>query len=113
LVEEIQAEFNQRLETESQVMCFPVEARTPWELYRGSGSGEAHRSYIVVPNESLEEDIARLDALCRTLGAGLILFNSSNPGAPQFEIRVRGAKHEPDMFYVNTYMKLVEEELFA
>lgn len=73
----------------------------------------SHRSYIVVPSESQEEDIARLDVLCRTLGVGLILFDASSPGAPEFEIRVRAARHEPDMFYVNKYMRLVEDELFG
>lgn len=73
----------------------------------------SHRSYIVVPRESSEDDIARLDVLCRSLGVGLILFDATSPGAPQFEIRVRAAKHEPDMFYVNKFMKLVEEELFT
>jgi len=73
----------------------------------------SHRSYIVVPRESSEEDIARLDVLCRTLGVGLILFDAARPSTPEFEIRVRAAKHEPDMFYVNRYMKLVEKELFS
>jgi hypothetical protein len=73
----------------------------------------SHRSYIVVPAESQEEDIARLDVLCRTLGVGLILFDAMNPTAPEFQIRVRAARHEPDMFYVNKYMRLVEDELFS
>lgn len=73
----------------------------------------SHRSYIVIPRDSSEEDIARLDVLCRTLGVGLILFDPATPDTPQFEIRVRAAKHEPDMFYVNRYMKLVEKELFS
>jgi hypothetical protein len=73
----------------------------------------SHRSYIVVPKESSEDDVARLDVLCRTLGVGLILFDAATPSAPQFEIRVRAAKHEPDMFYVNKYMKLIEDDLFA
>jgi hypothetical protein len=73
----------------------------------------SHRSYIVVPTASQEEDIARLDVLCRTLGLGFILFDATNPAAPAFEIRVRAARHEPDMFYVNKYMKLIEEELFS
>lgn len=73
----------------------------------------SHRSYIVVPKGSSEDDIARLDVLCQTLGVGLILFNADNPSAPAFEIRVRAAKHEPDMFYVNKYMKLIEDDLFA
>ena len=73
----------------------------------------SHRSYIVIPKESPEEDLARLDALCRIFGTGLILFDNTNPKTPGFEIRVRAAKHEPDMFYVNKYIKLVEDDLFS
>jgi hypothetical protein len=73
----------------------------------------SHRSYIVVPAASQEEDIARLDVLCRTLGLGFILFDAANTTTPDFQIRVRAARHEPDMFYVNKYMKVIEEELFS
>jgi hypothetical protein len=59
-------------------------------------------SYIVVPTDSLEEDIARLDVLCRTLGVGLILFDAEN-----------AARHDPDMFYVNKFMRLIEDEFFS
>jgi hypothetical protein len=72
----------------------------------------SHKSYVVIPRDSLEEDIARLDALCRIFGIGLILFDRTKPEAPDFEIRVRAAKHEPDMFYANKYMRFVEEDLF-
>ncbi|MBI5756400.1 MAG: hypothetical protein HZA12_05685 [Nitrospirae bacterium] len=72
-----------------------------------------HKSYIVVPKESPEEDMARIDALCLIFGIGLILFNSRNSKEPRFEIRVRPTKHEPDMFYVNKYMKLLENDLFS
>ena len=72
----------------------------------------SHKSYIVIPKESPNEDMARIDALCRIFGIGLILFDSQNYNDPQFEIRVRSNKHEPDMFYVNKYMKLIEDELF-
>jgi hypothetical protein len=73
----------------------------------------SHKSYIVVPKDSPEEDIARLDALCRGFGVGLILFDSGSCQVPRFEIRVRASKHEPDMFYVNKYMRLIEDELFS
>ncbi|MBI3016339.1 MAG: hypothetical protein HYY65_15040 [Candidatus Tectomicrobia bacterium] len=73
----------------------------------------SHKSYIVIPGDSPEEDTARLDTLCRIFGIGLILFDSNEPRAPRFEIRVRATKHEPDMFYVNRCMKLVEDELFS
>jgi hypothetical protein len=67
----------------------------------------------VIPKDSLEEDVARLDVLCRIFGIGLILFDASNAETPDFEIRVRAAKHDPDMFYANKYMKLVEDSLFS
>ena len=66
-----------------------------------------------MPSDSSEGDVARLDALCRIFGIGLILFDSESPEEPDFQIRVRAAKHEPDMFYINKNMKLVEEELFS
>src|SRR3989304_5493655 len=55
----------------------------------------SHKSYIVVPKESPEEDITKIDALCLIFGIGLILFDSNSSKAPQFEIRVRPGKHEP------------------
>ncbi|MEW6358005.1 MAG: hypothetical protein AB1696_16850 [Planctomycetota bacterium] len=72
----------------------------------------SHKVYLVVPNAASEADIARLDALCRLYGIGLILFDAEKPKDPGFEIRVRATKHEPDMFYVNKNLKAVEDELF-
>jgi hypothetical protein len=73
----------------------------------------SHKSYLVIPVTSSPEDLARLDAICRIFGIGLILFDSKSADKPDFEIRVRATKHEPDMFYVNRNMKLVEDELFG
>ena len=73
----------------------------------------SHKSYIVIPKNSSQGDILKLDALCLIFGIGLVLFDSSNPNDPQFEIRVRPLRHEPDMFYVNKYMKLIEKELWG
>ena len=72
----------------------------------------SHKSYIVVPNNSQIEDITRLDTLCRQFGLGFILFDSHNPEEPNFEIRVRAIKHEPDMFFVNKNLKVIEDKLF-
>ncbi len=46
-------------------------------------------------------------------GIGLVLFNNKDPQDPNFQIRVRPQKHDPDMFYVNKYMKYVEGEMFS
>lgn len=72
----------------------------------------SHKSYIVVPKNSSQDDISKLDALCLIFGIGLILFDNTNAEEPQFEIRVRPIRHEPDMFYVNKHMKLIEKELW-
>jgi len=72
----------------------------------------SHKSYIVVPCDSQIEDITRLDTLCRQFGLGLILFDTKNVEDPNFEIRARAVKHEPDMFFVNKNLKLIEDKLF-
>jgi len=72
----------------------------------------SHKSYIVIPKNSSQDDVSKLDALCMIFGIGLVLFDNNNPQDPQFEIRVRPLRHEPDMFYVNKYMKLIEKELW-
>ncbi|HUL17045.1 MAG TPA: hypothetical protein VLV88_13690 [Terriglobales bacterium] len=73
----------------------------------------SHKSYLVVPGDAPEEDLARWDALSRICGIGLILFDAKAPDKPDFQIRARAAKQEPDMFYVNRNMKLIETELFG
>ncbi len=72
----------------------------------------SHKSYIVIPKNSSQDDISKLDSLCLIFGMGLVLFDTNNTNDPQFEIRVRPLKHDPDMFYLNRYMKLIEKELF-
>jgi len=73
----------------------------------------SHKVYIVIPKSSSEEDKSRIESLCLIFGIGLILFDSNNIEQPDFEIRVRPVKLEPDLFYVNKYIKLIEDELFS
>jgi hypothetical protein len=73
----------------------------------------AHKSYLVIPKDAPVDEIDRIDALCQVFGIGLVLFDSNNAEDPDFDIRVTPQKHEPDMFYVNKYMKQVEGELFS
>jgi len=69
----------------------------------------SHKVYLVVPKDA-ERDIGRLESLCSRFGIGLILFNRSNSKSPDFEIRTRAIKSEPDYFYVNDYLKKLGEE---
>lgn len=73
----------------------------------------SHRSYLVVPEDSPQDEVARLDSLCQVFGIGLILFDVAAPTDPKFNIRVRARKQEPDMFYVNKYMRLIEAEMWS
>ena len=73
----------------------------------------SHKSYLVVPNASPQEEIARTDALCQVFGIGLILFDASSPNAPNFTIRVRARRQDPDMFYGNKNTKIIEKDLFS
>lgn len=72
----------------------------------------SHKSYLVIPKSSSNEDLDRIDSLAMIYGIGLVLFDNKNPKAPNFEIRVRAQKHEPDMFYLNENLKLIEKDLF-
>lgn len=73
----------------------------------------SHKSYLVVPDESPQDEIARLDSLCQVFGVGLVLFDVSSAEDPKFNIRVRPRKQEPDMFYANKYMRLIENEMWS
>jgi hypothetical protein len=61
----------------------------------------SHKSYLVIPQEAPQDEIARLDSLCQVFGIGLILFDALCPQEPRFNIRVRPRKREPDMFFAN------------
>lgn len=72
-----------------------------------------HKVYLVVPQQAQKEEISRLDSLCQIFGIGLVTFNNEQPSCPDFRILVRPAGHEPDLYYTNKYMALVEKELFS
>jgi hypothetical protein len=42
-------------------------------------------------------------------GIGLITFDL-NPPEPNFQIRTRASKSEPDYFYLNKYLKKLDEK---
>jgi hypothetical protein len=51
--------------------------------------------------------------LSRIFGIGLVIFDALNPANPDFRIRSRAAREEPDMFFVNRNLKMLEDELFT
>jgi hypothetical protein len=73
----------------------------------------SHRAYLVVARHSPAEEISRVDSLCQIFGVGFVTFNAESPNSPDFQIRVRPARHEPDLFYTNKYIALIEGELFS
>ena len=73
----------------------------------------SHKSYLVIPNQTAVEEMARIDSLCQISGIGLVTFNANNSILPDFKLMLRAAMHEPDLFYTNRYLKHVEKELFG
>jgi len=58
--------------------------------------------YLVEPSTMPPEDLDRIEGLCILFGIGLILFDL-NPQNPNFMIRVRAQRYNPDMFYANEF----------
>lgn len=73
----------------------------------------SHKTYIVVPKSSPQADIDRLDSLSMIFGIGLIIFDSASPTDPDFQIKTRAARHEPDMFYVNRHIAEIADDLLS
>jgi len=73
----------------------------------------SHKSYLVISNKAPDDEVARLDALCQVFGIGFVLFDSENPKDPNFTIRSRPRYQQPDLFYANRYMRLIEVEMFS
>lgn len=73
----------------------------------------SHKSYLVIPSHTPDDELARIDSLCQIFGIGLVTFNAKSPISPEFRLIVRAMKHEPDLFYTNRYVSHVEKELFS
>lgn len=71
----------------------------------------SHKVYLVIPKNSSGEELGKIESLCSRFGIGLILFDTQNKDNPNFEIRTRATKSEPDYFYVNRYLKLLDDDL--
>jgi hypothetical protein len=101
----------------TDIVCAEIKTDT-FQLITAFGQACAYKIfsnkvYLVVPDKSSEEDLDRLDSLCQIFGIGLVKFDATSPAAPNFDIVTRAARHEPDLFYTNKYMALIEKELFS
>ncbi len=64
----------------------------------------SHKSYIVVPSSTGEDDMSRLKALCSIHGVGLVTF-TLNVEEPDYTIVVLPIQASPDMFYANEMLR--------
>jgi hypothetical protein len=53
-----------------------------------------------------------LESLCLTCGLGLILFDSRHASEPRLLDPGASSTIQPDMFYVNRNLKLIEQRIF-
>lgn len=68
----------------------------------------ATRTYLVEPSTIQPEDLSRLEALCMLFGVGLVLF-SLDANEPDFNIRMRAQRFNPDVFFVNQFAERLKE----
>jgi len=71
----------------------------------------SHKVWLVIPASS--KDLSRVDSLCQIFGIGLVTFDGTSAEDPKFQMQERPVKHEPDWFYVNQHLKVIEERLFG
>jgi hypothetical protein len=69
----------------------------------------SHKVYLLIPKDSDEDEVSRIESLCMIFGIGLILFDSTNVEEPKWEIKTRPVKTDPDYFYVNQNAEKIKE----
>jgi hypothetical protein len=71
----------------------------------------SHRVYLVIPKQSPQAEITRLDSLCGLFGIGFVLFDKTNKDKPDYQIRSRSQKASPDNSYANKNLKKITKDL--
>lgn len=71
----------------------------------------SHKSYLVIPDAVDRSELSKIESLCLIFGIGLVLFDNTNIDTPNFTIRVRPIKQDPDPFYTNLNIKKITDEL--
>lgn len=68
----------------------------------------AHKIYIAMPSSMASDDSDRLDTLCGLFGIGLVEFDV-NVDDPNFQLKVRARRFDPDRFYVNMIAEMLKK----
>ena len=68
----------------------------------------SHKSYIVLPDTTSQDDLSRLKALCSIHGVGLVTF-TLDTSAPDYSVIVLPQQASPDMFYANQMLRRLLE----
>lgn len=63
----------------------------------------AHKVYIAIPETGDPDGLDLIESLCVLYGIGLLLFEPTDPDNPNFTLRNRAQRHEPDIEYLNDY----------
>ncbi|MDR1251051.1 MAG: hypothetical protein LBK62_02680 [Treponema sp.] len=61
----------------------------------------SHKVYLVIPVQSSQDEISRLDSLCYLFGIGFVLYDCTNPDNPNYQLKNRAQKASPDPYYIN------------
>jgi hypothetical protein len=48
---------------------------------------------LVIPVQSSQDEISRLDYLCYLFGTGFVLYDCTNPDNPNYQLKNRDQKH--------------------
>ena len=70
----------------------------------------SHKSYLVIPGDANPDIIDRLDSMCGIFGIGFILFDANDVNNPSWQVRARAIRNEPDMYFVNEFLKDLPKE---
>jgi hypothetical protein len=68
----------------------------------------SHKSYIVIPNTTSQDDLSRLKALCSIHRVGLVTFTLEKEN-PDYTVLVPPQQASPDMFYTNQMLRRLLE----
>jgi hypothetical protein len=63
----------------------------------------SHKSYIVIPNTTNDDDMSRLKSLCSIHGVGLVTF-TLDKNNPDYSVIILPVNASPDVFYINNVL---------